>query len=315
MSILAAPNGPHPHTRELTINHRMFAENRYTRSPVRIALFRQHFIRFSNVQDLTMNCSPDCQTFGIISIRGIFGHLSGTLRSLSIHRALCSPKALMSLIVLFQHLEHLELTWVSFNTSGPPHPTRERRTLKGTLVLGNWDDTSEEFVNLLAEHDLRYRDVYVDGEFWLRDTAWNRFLVKCADNLEGFCIHLPRSQGLPTNSKYKGLTFKNLRKLILQVRTMNLPPPEFLSSITSKKLSEITVDLNVFQPGEGLNRILKRITSYDGPLCQLSDQLEPSPGNKKLVFKLRVAEPSFVPDTVLPRFSNAGVLKIVGREM
>ena len=51
---------------------------------------------------------------------------------------------------------------------------------------------------------------------------------------------------------------------------------------------------------------------YDEGLFRLSNQLEPSTGSEKLVVTLQVVDASFVPDTTLPLFSEAGVLKIVG---
>lgn len=109
------------------------------------------------------------------------------------------------------------------------------------------------------------------------------------------------------------LTFENLRKLSLKPCLESksiLPPPEFLSSITSNQLSEITVDLTVYPPGEEFDRALHAIRGYDGALLQLSNQLKSSPG--KLVLTLQVLEGLFVPDTVFPRFSKAGILNVVG---
>jgi hypothetical protein len=93
-----------------------------------------------------------------------------------------------------------------------------------------------------------------------------------------------------------------------------LPPPEFLSSITSTQLSSIVIDAD-----EELDRVLSAIRDYDGALCQLSNQLRPSPGNQKLVLTLKFDELALalelegaLPDlrTVLPRFMEVGVLRV-----
>ena len=59
------------------------------------------------------------------------------------------------------------------------------------------------------------------------------------------------------------------------------------------------------------HHLLGAIGGYDQALHQLSNQLEPSPGSEKLVFTLKVGTRAAVPGTVFPRFSQAGVLKIV----
>lgn len=110
------------------------------------------------------------------------------------------------------------------------------------------------------------------------------------------------------------LAFKNLRGLSLQSsseRTATLPPPEFLSSITSKQLSEIVIDIAVSPPCEEFNQALDALRGYDKALCQLSNRLEPYSGREKLVLTLQVADPLFVPDAILPRFSETGVLEVV----
>ena len=87
-------------------------------------------------------------------------------------------------------------------------------------------------------------------------------------------------------------------------------PPEFLSSITSLQLSEITIDIASIPPSEELAQVLGVIRNYDEALYRLSNQLKSSRGTK-LVLTWRVAK--MLPDlaTVLPRFSEAGVLQIV----
>ena len=110
------------------------------------------------------------------------------------------------------------------------------------------------------------------------------------------------------------LTFQNLRTL--SVRTSGcetiLPSPEFFSSITSTRLSEITIDITVYPPSEELDRALDVIKGYDEALCRLSTRLKPSPGREKLVLTLRVVEVLTHSDAFLPRFSETGVLQIVG---
>lgn len=96
---------------------------------------------------------------------------------------------MISLVASFQHLEYLELNWTRFQTSQRSRPIPDRRTFNGTFRLTDWKDLSEEFVGLLAEHDLQYREMHVGGGYWLKDTAWNRCLVKCAEHLEKFRIY------------------------------------------------------------------------------------------------------------------------------
>jgi len=231
----------------------------------------------------------------------------------------------------FQHLERLELDGIWFDPSEVAHPSPEKRTFKGTFYLVDWYDSSEEFVCLLAEHDLRFREMFVNGECWLHDTTWNRCLTKCADHLEKFGIHWSESDGesaccrsnwialfilfqvFPTD-RFKTPTFQNLRCLLVQASsesTTILPPPELLSSITSTNLSEIIIDITVFPPGEELDAAINAIREFDGPLCRLAKQLDPSSGSEKLVLTLGVVEE--LPDlaAVLPRFSKSGVFKMV----
>lgn len=188
-SVSSAPNGPHLHTRELLIDGRFLG----TRSPWTHAPFLRHFMLYSNLRHLAIEWDTCDWTFDTISVSDIFGHLFGTLRFLSIRYASCSPHALMSLVAPIQHLEHLELKSVSFDASEPLHPTPERRTFKGIFTFVDSYRSSERFFNLLAGHDLQYREMHVNGEGWLCDTVWNRCLVKCADNLEKFSMDWTRN--------------------------------------------------------------------------------------------------------------------------
>ena len=181
-SISPAPNGPHLYTRELTISSRHLEKECW--SPEFRTRFLQHLSLFRNVQDLTIECLANQQTIDKISVPGVFGHLFGTLRSLSIQGAFCSPQALISLVASFQNLERLHLEGLWFTTAEIPRSLPKRRTFKGAFHLADWDDSSEEFVSLLAEHDLQYHEMFVNGECWLQDTMWNRCLAKCADHLE-----------------------------------------------------------------------------------------------------------------------------------
>jgi len=182
-SIPAAPNGPHLYTRELAFSNRHLEKECY-RLPDSQARFLQHLSLFRNVQVLTMECTANQQTIDRISIPQVFGHLSGTLRSLTVRGAFCSPQALISLIASFQHLERLDLEEIWFTTAEIPHPLPEHRTFKGTFRLEDWNDSSEQFVSLFAEHDLQFREMSVNGECWLLDTGWNRLLAKSAEHLE-----------------------------------------------------------------------------------------------------------------------------------
>lgn len=102
---------------------------------------------------------------------------------------------MISLVASFQHLERLELHGIWFEDEEIPQPLPEQRIFKGTFHLMDWNDSSEEFVNALAQHDLRYREVSVNGECWLRDTTRNQCLAKCVDHLEKFRIHWSGSKG------------------------------------------------------------------------------------------------------------------------
>lgn len=109
------------------------------------------------------------------------------------------------------------------------------------------------------------------------------------------------------------LAFENLRELSIQSSseyTTILPPPEFLSSITSTNLSEIRIDITMFPPGEELDRALDAIKDYDDALCQLANQLNPSPKSKELLLILGVLDE--LPDlaAILPRFTKLGTFLV-----
>ena len=113
--------------------------------------------------------------------------------------------------------------------------------------------------------------------------------------------------------QFKALKFDNLRNLAIQAGSeyTMLPPPEFLSSITSTTLSEITIDIAVFPPGDELDEALDAIRDFDEALCQLANQLDPSSsGSEKLVLTLGVVEELPDPAAILPRFSKSGIFKI-----
>ena len=48
----------------------------------------------------------------------------------------------------------------------------------------DWNHSSEDFVTLLSEHDLQYREMRVSGVYWLQNIG----LAKCADHLEELSI-------------------------------------------------------------------------------------------------------------------------------
>ena len=193
-SISVTPNGPHLYVRKLSIPNCYF-KRRYHPSPDAFDAFLQHWSLFTNVGDLYIGSNLVQNSLDNMSIHDTFSHLSGTLRSLTIIETRCSPQALMTLIALFQHLELLDLTWISFDSSQLPLPLPERRTFKGTFRFADWRDSSEEFVTLLSEHDLQYHKMRVSGEYWLQDTGWNKCLAKCADHLEEFSIVWTRKDG------------------------------------------------------------------------------------------------------------------------
>jgi hypothetical protein len=109
------------------------------------------------------------------------------------------------------------------------------------------------------------------------------------------------------------LAFENLQELMIQFpphHTAILPPPEFLSPITSTHLSKITI-YAMFPPGEKLDKVLDAIKGYEEALCQLANQFDPSSsGSEKLVLKLGVAEESPDLAAILPRFRELGILQI-----
>lgn len=127
------------------------------------------------------------------------------------------------------------------------------------------------------------------------------------------CIVNLSFSGIPA-SRFIALNFDNLRSLSIRSSseyTTILPPPEFLSSITSTQLSEITIDIAVFPPGEEFDQALNAIRDFDEALCQLAHQLDPSSsGSGKLVVTLVMVEELPDPAAVLPRFSELGILKI-----
>jgi hypothetical protein len=194
MFVSATPNGPHLYTRQLTIVHHDL-EKEYYQSPKYPTDFFRHFRLFCNLQDLTIKCAKRRQEADDICGPHVFSHLFATLRSLSIHRARCSPQALISLIASFQQLERLRLHGIWFHTPNVPLPLPEKHTFKGKLFFTDWEDSSEGFVGMLAQYDLQYREAFVNGERWLQDTAWNRCLAKFSDHLEGFGIYWSEDDG------------------------------------------------------------------------------------------------------------------------
>ena len=101
----------------------------------------------------------------------------------------------MTLIASFQHLERLDLISMLFRSPESPRPLPERRALGGIFNFVDFEDVSEEFIALLAEHDLQYHKTYVDKERWLRDTEWNKCLAKFVDHLEEFSIRWEVTEG------------------------------------------------------------------------------------------------------------------------
>ena len=168
-SIPATPNGPHAYTRKITITNDYF-EDGYPQSRNKFALFLRHLTFFSNVQELAIACTPSLRTFDHIFTSSIFSHLSDVVRSLSIRNGYCSPQTLVLLVTSFRCLEHLELTWMRFEPSELLRTLPERPTfkIKGTFYMVDLD-SSEQFAILFAEQDLRFREMYVSGEYWLRD--------------------------------------------------------------------------------------------------------------------------------------------------
>ena len=100
---------------------------------------------------------------------------------------------MMSFVASFQHLEYLCLDGIWFAASDFNRPLPEQRTFKNTLHLMDCDETSEEFVRILAQYDLQYREMFVNGMRWLQNTTWNRCLARCADRLENFGIRWSES--------------------------------------------------------------------------------------------------------------------------
>jgi len=115
-------------------------------------------------------------------------------------------------------------------------------------------------------------------------------------------------------TQFKMLAFENLQELLMQSSseyTTILPPPQFLSSITSTRLSRIVIDTTVFPPGKELDEALDAVKDYDEALCRLANQLDPSSSeSEKLVLTLGVVEELPDPAALLPRFSKLGILEI-----
>ena len=195
-SFSPTPNGPHLNTKQLIVAARSL-DREYCQPYNKPTPFFQHWFLFTNVRDLYISgVGGGERSLDRISIPDVFGHLSGTLRSLRIHLVRCYPQTLISLITSFPHLEHTDLSSVFFQTSTLPPPQLERHTFKGVFHFTDWGNSSEEFATLLAEHDLRYHEMHVRGERWLRETGWNRCLEKCAHHLEEFSIMWTESDGM-----------------------------------------------------------------------------------------------------------------------
>ena len=107
--------------------------------------------------------------------------------------------------------------------------------------------------------------------------------------------------------------FKKLRKLSLRLTrsaTRTLPPAEFITSITSTQLSEITFEVYRVQLRWSDQEVLGVIEGYEEALCWLSSRLASSSGGNKLVLTLEVDKSLPVPDAFLPRFREEGDLRI-----
>ena len=134
----------------------------------------------------------------------------------------------------------------------------------------------------------------------------------------GFCSVFEISlftfvQETPTDHKFKMLAFKELRKLsIMPIHSSStiLPPVEFISSITSTQLSEITVEVIHLQPRRSDQAVLDAIEGYEEALCRLSSRLASTSGGDRLVLTLEVDKSFPVPNAFLPRFREEGDLRI-----
>ena len=116
--------------------------------------------------------------------------------------------------------------------------------------------------------------------------------------------------GVQTDRKYKALAFKSLRELSIHTFLV-LPPPELFPSITSTRLAEVAIDIVTFSPNKELDKVVGVIRSYDEALLGLSNQFERSDGSEKLVLSLGVRGGLPDPNVILPRFSTAGVVKVM----
>lgn len=121
-------------------------------------------------------------------------------------------------------------------------------------------------------------------------------------------------QGIRKDHKFKALSFEKLRKLSIKSPSgcaTLLPPVEFLSSITSTQLSEIIIDVADLPSCWGIVQTWNAIRGYEEVLCQLSHRLKSCSGGKRLALTLKVDVSYCDPDSVLPRFSEEGHLKIL----
>lgn len=151
-----------PFAREIRIlqpptQHRWFLPQSFGRKDLR------YFSAFTNVQSLTLQ-QLDIHSF-IPGIERYFGHLSPTVRSITLESPRCTPRQLSHFLSLFTNLDDIKVQlFVCLNLPGGipddalvPFSTPKlqgRLTLSSSPVVDTWKD-------LAALSGLRFRSIYL----------------------------------------------------------------------------------------------------------------------------------------------------------
>ena len=151
----------------------------------------RHFFAFTGVQSLTLQ---DVDIFAFIPrLKRYFGHLSPTLRSLTLYRPCCTPLQLSHFISLFPNLD--DITIGGFDISSIQ--VRDEMfipfsapKLGGRLVLAS-SDLVGTWEHLAASCGLRFRSIQVSSA----PKCLPLLLAACAKTLETLRIEPPSSYG------------------------------------------------------------------------------------------------------------------------
>lgn len=149
------------------------------------------FFTFTNVQNLRVQ-RLDIAAFFPEFIQ-YFGHLSSTLRSLTLHAPRCNALQLSHFISLFPNLDDIAIRYIRAAPAvlGEVHAPYSTSKLRGRLELVS-SDTVEIWEHLATQCGLRFRSVY----FWDVTKCVPVILTACAKTLETLRIRPLADHGM-----------------------------------------------------------------------------------------------------------------------